>query len=300
MKLSELKNLIMVVDEKSFSKAANKLYISQPSLTFSIKQLEKELGKELIKRKRGGRDLTLTPDGKFVYEHAKKIMHEIDLIITFEKGVHEKVKLGIPSIIGANLFPKIVHNIDTNLLKNIDLIETGSAHMKELLITNKVKIAIMGSLRPISKHNSFDSHFIMKDRYVLFVPSNHCLAKRKNVSFSEIKNENFISMGNDYLQYYVLKHLFSSEHIAPSEQNVTISNEFETVNALISNGAGLGIMTTYSLGQSKGIKMVPLKENIYCYFYMIFKKEKYLDSLEKQVKNSLINADLGKKLVTFA
>ncbi|WP_461240269.1 LysR family transcriptional regulator [Paucilactobacillus sp. N302-9] len=296
MKLNELTYFVTVVEEKSFSSAADKLFISQPSLTMSIKHLETELGRPLINRARGVKSISLTLDGELVYIHAKRILKEIDIIVDeVQSNNHAKAKLGVPAIIGAYLFPKIMRFMEPNILENLELVETGSANMRQLLLDDKINMAIIGTLSK-NENRDFDRYLIMQDKYALFVPCNHPLATRTSVSIEELKNEHFVSLGKNYLQYTVLKQLCIDHHMENKIKNLIISNEFETVNSLISNGAGIGLMTTYSLGNARGITVVPLKESIYCYFYLVFKKENELSKFEIEVKNDILRADSGEKI----
>lgn len=294
MNLNELKYFITVVDEKSFSNAAKKLYTSQPSLTMSIKNLESELGSTLLIRKRGDKNMILTNDGEFVYIHAKKIIQEINNIFEEIEDNKAKIKLGVPSIIGAYIFPNVMSFMTPSILESLDFVETGSANMKKLFDENKIKMAIIGTLSP-TINPDFDRYFIMRDSYYVFVSSKHPLAKNKSISFNQLKSERFISLGENYLQYRVLKQLCLKENMESKINDFIISNEFETVNSLISSGAGIGIMTSYSLGNRKDISMIPLRNPVYCYFYLIFKKNYELSKSEIEVKADIIRANSGYK-----
>lgn len=298
VKLTELTYFVTVVEEKSFLKAAAKLYISQPALTVSIGNLEKELGKKLIMRHRGIKSLHLTLDGELVYVHAKKILNEVNIIVNeVQANNHARVKLGIPAIIGAYLFPKIMPLIASNVLEKLELVETGSAKTRQLLLDNKLKMAIIVTLSD-NEDLEFDKYFIMRDKYALFVPADHRLATQKSLSIEALKGERIISLGKDYIQYKVLKQLCLNHNMANKIKNLIISNEFETVKSLISNGTGIGVMASHSIGNAAGIKVVPLKETIYCYFYLIFKKDTELSRFEIDVKNDILQTEFGKSVVS--
>lgn len=295
MNLNELTYFVTVVDEQGFSRAASRLLVSQPSLTLSIKQLETELGTTLLNRHRGIKNLTLTRSGKLVYAHAKKIIHETNLIIEeVANTTHERAKLGVPSIIGARLFPKLIPFLNPEILANLDFVETGSAEMRQLLLSGKLKMSIIG-LRHTSDDQGFEKHFIMRDRYAVFVSSKSNLAKQRSVFFSDLVDERFVSLGKNYIQYGVLKELCIANDMQSKMDNLILSNEFETVNSLIANGAGIGIMTTYSLGNVPGITIVHLNDPIYVYFYLAFNKDQGMTGFEKRVKDDLIRSDLGLK-----
>ncbi|WP_298705360.1 LysR family transcriptional regulator [uncultured Veillonella sp.] len=78
MELQNLKYFLTIASEGSFNKAATVLYMSQPSLSKAIANLEKELNVELFKRNRRG--VELTESGKKLYEYAKIVIAQLELI----------------------------------------------------------------------------------------------------------------------------------------------------------------------------------------------------------------------------
>ena len=71
--IDELKSFIQVVDEQNFTKAAQKLNLSQPAVSMHISGLEKQLDTILILRSNKQKNFLLTPDGELLYKRAKKI-----------------------------------------------------------------------------------------------------------------------------------------------------------------------------------------------------------------------------------
>src|SRR5690349_4022870 len=78
MELRQLRYFVTVVNEGSFTRAAEKLHIAQPPLSRQIQQLEEELGAQLLDRK--SRPLSLTDTGRFVYEHALDVLERIEVM----------------------------------------------------------------------------------------------------------------------------------------------------------------------------------------------------------------------------
>lgn len=293
MHLSDLKYFVAVAEEKSFTKASQLLFISQPSLTVSINRLENELGKRLIIRKRGGKEMTLTAEGELVFEHAKKILREIDIIyLEVKEDEVKKVRLGVPPIIGAYLFPKIIKRLDKNTISGLELIETGSENMRKLLDEDKLEMCFIGTETPL-KDNHLETYFIMRDSYSICTSLEHPLAKRESVDFSELAGEQFVSLGDDFVQYKILKALCLEQGMRDEVKNFVIANEIQTAKSLISNGTGIGFLITSSLGSREDIRAIPLKIPVYFYVYLVFKKDRELSEFEKDVKESLIKANAG-------
>ena len=74
--IDELKSFIQVVDEQNFTKAAQKLNLSQPAVSMHISGLEKQLDTILILRSNKQKNFLLTPDGELLYKRAKKIVYQ--------------------------------------------------------------------------------------------------------------------------------------------------------------------------------------------------------------------------------
>ena len=94
MTLTQLNYLITIAETKSLNKAAEQLYVSQPSLTSAMKELEKELG--IILFNRSGRGVTLTNDGTEFLLYAKQIYGQYENVLEkYGKGGSLKKKFGV-------------------------------------------------------------------------------------------------------------------------------------------------------------------------------------------------------------
>src|SRR5690606_41709062 len=109
MELRHLRYFVAVAEEKSFNKAAERLYISQPPLSRQIKQLEEEVGVMLIDR--DNRPLKLTEAGEFFYDHAVQILAKSDKLksMTMRKANFDNsISIGIVSSILYGILPKSI------------------------------------------------------------------------------------------------------------------------------------------------------------------------------------------------
>ena len=110
MELRHLRYFVAVVEEQSFTKAAEKLFIAQPPLSRQIQNLEAELGIQLFER--GSRPLLTTEAGLFFYQHAVKLLSNAEEIkaMTRRVGMVEKtVTMGFVGSLLYGLLPKIVY-----------------------------------------------------------------------------------------------------------------------------------------------------------------------------------------------
>lgn len=92
MTLTELKYIVAVARERHFGRAAEKCFVSQPTLSVAVKKLEDELGVMLFER--GAAEVTVTPVGKNIVEQAQRVLEETDRIKHLaELGNFEMVRL---------------------------------------------------------------------------------------------------------------------------------------------------------------------------------------------------------------
>ena len=110
--IEELKTFISVVDKKSFTKAANSINISQPSVSLHIKTLEKKFNTILIERSNKQRSISITQTGEMLYKKAKQIISLIDdtkdELNNYHNSTSGTLKIGASMTIGEFLLPSIL------------------------------------------------------------------------------------------------------------------------------------------------------------------------------------------------
>lgn len=197
--IKHLQYFIQVTNFKSFTKAAEHLYITQPTISKMIKNLETELGVELFDRSR--KQLTLTDAGKVVLEQAKlidKAFHnletEMDNLSGLKKG---HVRIGLPPILDASFFPKLLgqfHEEYPNI--TFQLVEDGSKKTEESILEDELDIGII--VLP-TENEMFNSLSILKEDILLIIPPDHRLADETEINLPELHKESFILFNKDFV-----------------------------------------------------------------------------------------------------
>ena len=146
IELKDLQALIHVADHLSFTKAAEHSYISQPSLSKSVKKLEEEL--DVILFNRSTRSLRLTDAGDIVYEQGHQILQLLGelpvLLEDLAEGVSGEIKIGMPPLIGTLFFPQIAKNLSRNYPHiKIELHELGAKVVEELVDKGQIDAGII-------------------------------------------------------------------------------------------------------------------------------------------------------------
>jgi len=108
--IRQLQYLVTLSEELHFRRAAERVNVTQPTLSMQIQQLEKRLKVPLVER--GSGSVTLTPLGREVAERARRVLAEVndivDLATSSQHGLHGTVRLGVAPTLGPYLLPHIV------------------------------------------------------------------------------------------------------------------------------------------------------------------------------------------------
>lgn len=193
MELRHLRYFIAVAEEKSFNKAAVRLYISQPPLSRQIKQLEEEIGVTLIDRE--NRPLKLTEAGEFFYDHAIQILKKSDDLrtMTIRKGNFDNsLSIGFVSSILYGILPRVIsrfREVHPNI--EVKLYELNSWQQMQALTEGKIDV---GFGRLLFEDASIRRMVLREEDLVVAVPIEHPLSKEKRDSLSliDLTNENLL------------------------------------------------------------------------------------------------------------
>ena len=286
MLLNDLDYFVTLAEEGTFTGASHKKFVSQPSITNALHRLEKELGETLIIRQRGTRSVSLTPAGEILIKHSKQILRETE-IIKSDITNQRKIWLGVPPIIGATIFPQIMRYLSDREIDSFHMVESGSSNMYDLLDNDKVDMGFVGSLTPEHSQRYY-SHYITKSPYVVVLPKGHPLANQPFLTFEDLRGERFISVGEEFTQHQVLVDQLMASNMTTELRNTYITNELMTEQGLIAAGNGVGIMVQLAVIGRNDVAIVPLKDPINFYIYLIQKRDHQLSDFEDQIKQKMV------------
>ncbi|MDN3610148.1 LysR family transcriptional regulator [Vibrio ostreicida] len=217
----QLRHFVAVADFGHFTLAAKSIRIAQPALSISIKKFEQQLGVELFRRQE--RQITLTDEGQVLYEHAKRILQQIDdakLAIKELRGLEKgEVRLGAPSMMGSYFFPAVLMAFKTHYPKlKLSLIDAGSRSIRQMLLDGELDIGVIDEE---NVPDDLDTDHLLDVEMVAVVGPEHPLARQDKVSFDEFFNHELVMFKSGYF------HRDFVENKA-REYNKTINLSFET------------------------------------------------------------------------
>lgn len=253
---------------------AGQQYITQPALSRSISSLEKELGIKLANRTT--HTVSLTPAGRVFAEECRKIISTyqdgVQNALTASQSIVGRVRLGVPIDSFEPLAVKLVRAItEKHSGIHIELKFNTPTRLLRALDDDLVDV-IIASGRP----RSAESKYLLVDRrmdYVV-VSSVHPLADREEVSFSELRYENFIAISRSSS---IAGYQSIIDHASAGGFSPNIVGEAETVSSLLMMVAcGVGITVLYKehqpISATDAVRFIPLKGEKYFNRYLIWNR----------------------------
>ena len=234
MKLLQMRYFQTVCRYGSITKAAEELFVSQPTISFCLKELEDEFGVKLFHRRHNR--LQLTVEGQFFLDKVNYILQAVDSLATQMKDMgnnHNHVKIAVPAMISTFLFPQMF-NAYTQMYPSVELemLETGSLQARKLVDANSVDLGITILDNVVS--DSYNVLPLVSTELVFCVSKSHPLAGRDHISFKELANERIILFKADSYQNIFIKRAFSEVGVDP--KILLYSSQLYTIKEFLSYG----------------------------------------------------------------
>ena len=294
MDIHHLKIFFEACKEKSFTKAAKKLYISQSAVSIQIKKLESTLGLQLIER--NSKNFKLTFAGKELFKMSKDIFEkisrmekEMNKILQYKKG---KISIGATHNIGEPVLPRIMVEFKrSNPEIEFDLYIKNRESLVKHLKEGTVDIALM-------------EEYFIEDKEIKVIETEEypfvVVAGKEIHDYNELKDMQLLKrdtvLTNKYLDLFEKKVGFNFDN------RITINGSIETMKNLIKNGLGFAVLPYYSVYEEimKGtLKLVHSFDKSEDRFQIVLIRENEdkdgIDKFIKFVKDYKINRELFEK-----
>ncbi|MDN9012709.1 LysR family transcriptional regulator [Brevibacillus laterosporus] len=278
MDIKQLHYFVTVSNHLSYSKAAQKLHISQPSLSNAIKNLEQEIGSPLLER--NTRKVELTDAGKILYKKSLLLLSQMNML----KKEMEEVKLTGSGDLIIGIIESVKHWIPKVIRKYQDRYPTINIKLIEVLSGKAVK----ESLRKYDTHLLITNQYINEpdiesfplydERLVLVLHKDHPLAQQQgSIRLEELVREPFIISTEGFQTREDILTAFTLEQRTPKIKFEI--ERFETALTLVRENLGITIIPENYLSEpmdeciaSKTIDSSALERTV----YLTFMKNRYL------------------------
>ncbi|MEW9701372.1 LysR family transcriptional regulator [Paenibacillus sp. SI8] len=255
MNIENIEAFVYVIHFNSFNKAADALFLSQPSVTARIQSLERELNTLLFERE--GRNFTLTEKGKQFLPYAQQILQ------TFKKGKQQlqnlsaapnELRIGCTISVSNYVIPEVLPLIKKKYRHlQIKLSTAPTESILEKLLNKELDI---GFVRNVT-HPHVDSTGYYEDPIRLFVHPRHPFAERSDISIEDVSRESLVFFECGSLDWMKIHRLFATLD-QPPQIEYQIDN-LETAKKLVAKGLGVSFLPELCVRQEiKDGLLVPI------------------------------------------
>lgn len=240
MDIRQLQYLVEVARLKSFTKAAEALFITQPTISKTIRSMEEELGVVLFNRQ--GKQIELTDAGKIIVDRAADILNsfqnlssELDDLRNLKRG---HIRIGLPPMVGSSFFPKLMglfHQLYPEI--TIRLFEDGAKKVEIDVADGSLDLGVI--VLPTTEEG-FGSFPFVEEKLNLIVSPTHRLANRKEVSLADLREEFFIMFREDFaLHDRIIK---ECEKAGFQPKLIYESSQWDLISQMAAEGLGIALL----------------------------------------------------------
>jgi LysR family hydrogen peroxide-inducible transcriptional activator len=264
MNLRDLRYLVALADTRHFGKAADKCFVSQPTLSAQIKKLENYLGVQLIERQ--PRKVTLTETGEKILPLARRMLQESDEIISLARNEHDplsgKVNVAFIPTIGPYLLPLMMRRLRKQLPQlKVMLYEYQTGPLLEKLRAGEIELGILALPVPL---DGLESRELYQERFTLAMPSTHPLAKRTHIKLDDLAGESLLLLEDGHCLRDQALDVCSRIDVKENEDYRATS--LETLRQMVAAGLGITLLpelaTRGPFGTGHGLTVKPFAKPV--------------------------------------
>ncbi|GAB6043251.1 DNA-binding transcriptional regulator OxyR [Endothiovibrio diazotrophicus] len=241
MNLRELEYLVAVAELKHFRKAAERCFVSQPTLSGQLKKLEEELGVMLVER--DNRNVRLTSAGEAIAEQARRVLTEArairELAEVHSQPMAGKLRVGLIPTIAPYLCPHIMSPLKRAYPQlELLLVEEQTHVLLKRLDEGEMDLAILALLDGMEEE--YTANHLYHEAFVLAVPREHPLAGKREAKRSDLDHQKVLMLADGHcLRDQALDVCFSAGAVEDGSFQAT---SLETLRHMVGAGSGITLM----------------------------------------------------------
>lgn len=259
LKLKDLRYLVAVADERHFGRAAQKCFVSQPTLSAQLKKLESYLGVQLIERQPS--NVTLTVAGQEIVSRARRMLEAGDEVIGIARGHRDplagRLRIALLPTIGPYLLPKVASKIRKSLPRlELHLYEYQTAPMLEKVHQGDIDVGILAL--PVDMEG-FASRLLYEEPFTVALPEHHRLASRSSIRIDDLENETLLLLEDGHcLRDQALE---VCSRVGLHEAQDFRATSLETLRQMVATGSGITLLPELAsrgaYGNARGVVTRP-------------------------------------------
>ncbi|MDP9012776.1 MAG: LysR substrate-binding domain-containing protein [Pseudomonadota bacterium] len=240
MNLKDLKYLVALADTGHFGKAADRTFVSQPTLSAQLKKLEEYLGVKLVERQ--PKNAQLTEVGKQIVVRARRMLDEGDEIIALARNNSDpfagKLKLALIPTIGPYLLPRVMQKIRKALPHlGLMLYEHQTEPLLKRLRDGEIDLGILAL--PIMQ-DGLEARELYEEAFTVALPNNHSLAAKSSIKVQDLKGQTLLLLEDGHCLRDQALEVCSRLEIREAEDFRATS--LETLRQMVVAGLGITLL----------------------------------------------------------
>lgn len=277
MDIRQLQYFVQAARMRSFTRAAESLYITQPTISKMIRNLEVELEADLFYRE--GKSIRMTDAGEILFTKAQSIVEsfaslssELDSLRNLEQG---HIRIGLPPMVGASFFPSVIGQFHRRYPQvTIRLHEDGAKKVEEDVETGLLDIGMV--VLPVNTAKLHCFTFI-EEKLELLVPIGHRLAGADCVAMKDLAEEEFVLFREDF----TLHDRIITECVKAGFQPKVVyeSSQWDLISRMVAVGMGIALLPETicrDMDRSR-VVIIPVTEPVIPWqLGMVWRKDRYL------------------------
>ena len=240
LKLKDLRYLVAVADTRHFGRAAERCFVSQPTLSTQLKKLEGYLGVQLIERQ--PKRVALTAAGEEIVARARRILEASDEVVTLARAHRDPLagalRIAMLPTIGPYLLPRVAREISKALPRlDLRLYEYPTAAMLARLRAGEIDLGILAL--PVDL-DGLEVRELYDEAFMVAVPAVHPLAKRASIRIQELQGETLLLLEDGHCLRD--QALAVCSQVSMHEKQDFRATSLETLRQMVATGAGVTLL----------------------------------------------------------
>ncbi len=240
MEVHQLRYFVAVADEGSFSRAAAREHVAQPSLSQQIQKLEAEMDQRLFDRL--PRSVVVTEAGKCLLEYARKILVEIAdarrCVDELKREVVGRLAVGAIPTIAPYVLPALIEKFQRRYPKvTLEIFEDTTERLVRRMEDGEVDIALVSTC---DESPALERHSLGKEALLVLLPKGHQLAKKKMIKWSDLKSQKFLLLHEMHCLSAQVYQFLAAHHLRPE---LTVRGaQLGTIARMVAAGMGVTLV----------------------------------------------------------
>ncbi|MFL6582992.1 MAG: LysR family transcriptional regulator [Chthoniobacterales bacterium] len=246
MEIHQLRYFVAVAEEGSFSHAAEREHVSQPSLSQQIQKLEAELNQQLFDRL--PRSVVLTEAGRCLLEHARKILSGIAdarrCVEALESEVAGRLSVGAIPSIALYVLPKLIGGFQRSYPNvTFEMFEDTTDKLAQRLEDGTLDVALASTCEETP---ALVRHSLGREPLLMLLPQKHRLAAKKSIKWSDLATEKFLLLHDVHCLSIQVRQFLIANDLHP--ELVLRGAQLATIARMVAAGLGVTVVPQMMVG----------------------------------------------------